>query len=74
MPSINDLKSFIAMNLITNNPVSIGDINIAEEINRPKINMIKDKTRRMKYQQNYRRQNRLTRGTECSYKKNNINN
>ena len=45
------MKTMIRINLIRNNPVSIEDINIAEEIYGPSINMMKGKTTRMKYHQ-----------------------
>ena len=47
-PSINDFKSILRMNMITNNPVTTDDIKIAEKIFGPDIGAIKGKTTRRK--------------------------
>jgi hypothetical protein len=43
-PSINDMKAIIQMNTIKNNPVTTGDVDIAEKIFGPDVATLKGKT------------------------------
>jgi hypothetical protein len=45
-PSINDFKTILRINTITNNPVTTKDIKIAEKIFGPDIGALKGKTTR----------------------------
>jgi hypothetical protein len=45
-PSINDFKAMLRMNMISNNPVTTEDINVAERIFGPDIGTLKGKTTR----------------------------
>ena len=47
-PSINDFKAILRMNMISNNPVTTEDINVAERIFGPDIGALKGKTTRKK--------------------------
>ena len=47
-PSINDFKAMLRMNMISNNPVTTEDINVAERIFGPDIGALKGKTTRRK--------------------------
>jgi len=47
-PSIPDMKAIIRMNMITNNPITTKDIDLAERIIGPDIGTIKGKTTRRK--------------------------
>ena len=51
MPSTNDLKSIIRINLIRNNAITIEDIDMATKIYGPNISMLKGKTTRRKHPQ-----------------------
>ena len=47
-PTVTDLKSMIRMNLIRNNEVTTGDVNLAEKSFGPDVGSIKGKTTRTK--------------------------
>ncbi len=47
-PSIRDFKAIVQANMIKNCPVTVADINIAEKIYGPAINVLKGKTTRKK--------------------------
>ena len=48
MPSINEFKVIICMNMINNNPVTTNDINIAKKSFGPNVGTLKGKTTRRK--------------------------